>query len=843
MTGGGLLAVGFILNSGLSDPVVSRFNLSDRHALSDMWLLTCEALFQGKRKWLRPGERHLFGRTAPGGEAQKNQTFIDDKRVSRKHLIITVGEVSEGSGSQLYTRSKIELQDTSKTGTTVNGEKINQQTRTLDGKECVIKLGNYESTIRLKWHTVVLSDVAIGRKQKWPLESLQMMLEKSDVKTSHEYVANETTHGVTTKRNTPGGLQALVQGRWLVTDAWVEALVNALTGTDLEEDFDGAWPAEKEFLVPPAGEPVKRPDELLEPNPARGEVFRDFVFIMFSSTQYRRLSPVVTCGGGKALLWETDGSHSIEDAVRYVKDVAGEKDDGGFAPSQQTSHGVVIIRTNGKDRSERLMAFMRGVDAALGQRSIETSELLDPILTLDTRDLRKQLEEENDEPGDASREQGARPTPAQAAAPARVEMQNRPDRLVSSTGLRSTGPEVGAAQGLTQNVPQAVSKQPSSRVNRKPRRYITESRFKGFDELDPSQVAPAGMQLSEPAEPSPEQEAKELENAARSKMPSTDSPSKKRAADAEMLDEEAMYDAIMPGFAAMKRRRLETAQSKQDEASVSKTVSAAVEANQQARARKKRKEMDVMAEIQARRQKEEEERRKDDEALKNQLAGIDISELKDLAKVEEMEIKPREGRPHRRDQNGLSDRWNPAWNGRRNFKKFRKPNALRPRQVIVTLEEVPRKGHGIGEEYWLQSSTSRSKSTSQSQSRPTEQDTARSQRADDEDEDATRFRGRLHRSRQEDEEVARAEELFPEEIAGDARDSSLQEALTDSTLSQTLRADSQRSARAGTKRPSGSHESGPTTKKARASRPAPRETVALDDGDDDDELKFRRRRR
>jgi hypothetical protein len=46
----------------------------------------------GKKKWLRPGTRHLLGRTTGKADDPYHSHFIDQKSVSRKHLLITVSE-------------------------------------------------------------------------------------------------------------------------------------------------------------------------------------------------------------------------------------------------------------------------------------------------------------------------------------------------------------------------------------------------------------------------------------------------------------------------------------------------------------------------------------------------------------------------------------------------------------------------------------------------------------------------------------------------------------------------------------------------------------------------------
>lgn len=53
-----------------------------------------------KKKWLKPGSRVLLGRTRTVAEPGDPEAFltIEDKKVSRKHLLITVAPVKAGDG-------------------------------------------------------------------------------------------------------------------------------------------------------------------------------------------------------------------------------------------------------------------------------------------------------------------------------------------------------------------------------------------------------------------------------------------------------------------------------------------------------------------------------------------------------------------------------------------------------------------------------------------------------------------------------------------------------------------------------------------------------------------------
>ncbi|KAK5014988.1 hypothetical protein LTR60_003089, partial [Cryomyces antarcticus] len=277
-------------------------------------------------------------------------------------------------------------------------------------------------------------------------------------------------------------------------------------------------------------------------------------------------------------------------------------------------------------------------------------------------------------------------------------------------------------------------------------------------------------------------------------------------------------------------------------------------------------EVDVIAVMAARREKEEEERRKDEESLQQALEGMDIESMKNLAQVEEMEIAPRTTRPTRSNEPDDS-RWDDRWNGRKNFKRFRRQGdhgttAIRgPRRVIVTLEEVKKKDFGIGEEYWLEPNSSTSKSNRKDKTRSTQSQSQRTHASQpagaadadaDPDEEAARFQRRSDTARsicasraEDDAAVPDAEDaILPEEIAGTPRSKKLVEATQQIS---TLIPDTQQSASAARgKRPAPPSSSAkqPPAKKARQSKLAPPVREAeREQSEGEDELKFRFRRR
>lgn len=125
--------------------------------------------------WLRPGKKYLFGRVRQdGGETIECDTeakltssvvshAIQHASISRKHVVIEVTPVKPGDGvwhqpsalslltgqSHLYTKSEISVADqTSKYGTTIDGDLIRGQAIRLGGEEHALQLGKYQHALR-----------------------------------------------------------------------------------------------------------------------------------------------------------------------------------------------------------------------------------------------------------------------------------------------------------------------------------------------------------------------------------------------------------------------------------------------------------------------------------------------------------------------------------------------------------------------------------------------------------------------------------------------------------------------------------------------------------------------
>lgn len=560
----------------------------------------------------------------------------------------------------------------------------------------------------VKWHPVVLS-VSFSSKEikasKDPLATLRTRLEDTDIKVVNNYIIGSTTHVVHSKRNTPKGLQALINGKYIVADSFVDALIYATTPTDLdqdesqsplEEDFDGNWPDAMQHVPPKGKEPNERPVEKFAPNPERLNVFEGYTVVFCEKGQFESLQAPITNGGGKALYFELrSGQTTTNELVGYVKNVAGEKGLGELEDGSE-GKGVVVVKFRGASKDDFDWAAQLGREAslALDLRFIEQNEFMDAILMNDASVLRRPLEiVEND---------GTLPTHVTYLI-ANLDI-DEPD----STYPGAT--QNGSRQAIQESQPESSEPPPPPRRQR----GLIKSRFKGFssddDDDKPSLSSIPPESQFRPSQPNNTQ------------LP--DSPSqapvnpRKRPAPTPAEDDNADFvDQLLPAATAMKRRRLEAVESARRRGESPPATKQSPPPTTKATTRKVKEPIDIKASLRSRREAADAALARDEETLRHDqdLTVEAIESMRDLALIEEFNIAP-----HRNLQNSNingsrigNPRWDPLWNGRKNFKKFRRQGeggetgGGRRRGIgqtlIVPLEEVKKKDFGIGEEYWLES--------------------------------------------------------------------------------------------------------------------------------------------
>ena len=317
--------------------------------------------------------------------------------------------------------------------------------------------------------------------------------------------------------------------------------------------------------------------------------------------------------------------------------------------------------------------------------------------------------------------------------------------------------------------------------------------------------------------------------------------------------EDGGIDSLFPAAAAMKKRRVEAG----DNGARGTTAPAeAGIATKHAKRRKQSPEVDVIEVARQQREAKEEAARKDAEVLQELIQDPEISKLRNLAIIEEMEIKARSvSRSISKSISqsigeGNSGRWREEWTGRKNFKKFRRKGEsqsqgqqpIRSHRVIVPLEEVKKKGYGMGDEYWLGSGSA----------------SRRNQRGgseNDDNEDDSQFRHTRKRGQQQQQkthgevEDEQMEDVLPGVVIKPTRDTANAEtAHAKKTRQSQMQTQTQTQTQAQTqgnaagKRKAAAEPAGkrPPPKKTRGSA---RMRDEDESASDDDELRFKFRRR
>lgn len=659
------------------------------------------------------------------------QLVISDKTISRKHLTIEVGPVRDGDGSDVDARSTVTLEDlATKIGTILNGTtQIRGTKHALTQDRTTIKMGHMADLFTISWQPIVLSFSFTSKELRStapddpqnPWTRLRRDLEPLDIKFVAEFRRDQTTHVVAKKRNTSRGLQALVSGAYIVTDSFLEVLVAAAAHGSLESDWDAAWPNALDHLPPRGDEPSNRPSSTYGPDPRRANIFEGYTFVFYDQKQYDNLLPPISNGRGKALLLSGDdavlpGHTQVDDFVRFVKGVAGEPGMGEFEDGS-AGRGVVVVRyvpAKG-DHVAWFTRFTTAVALRLDHRLIDQREFLDAILAVEPGMLRRPLEVEET------------------------------TTMTAASGAMDLDPS-GEVDDPQRPPPPSLSLSQVSTATRRARgrRGVTTSRFKGFDadlassdvdEDDPGTNALAAIDGN--IKPSRSQGHRDEDNMFVSQQDpdagiEAEQPvrrSKRGAAAAQHNDDndgndddddDDVMDDIAPTAAAVKRRRIEaghepvprTVPEEDDEDDEEDT-----DTKKEIAIKKEMTEADILD--QARRNREAAEHRLTAERAR--LAelpddGLDAEAIRKLTLVETIAVRmPAEksgGPADARTAGG--DRWNPDWNGRRNFKKFRRQGDVvgrPPPRVIVGLEPAKTKEYGIGDGYWLEGGDDRPDST------------------------------------------------------------------------------------------------------------------------------------
>jgi nijmegen breakage syndrome protein 1 len=436
----------------------------------------------------------------------------------------------------------------------------------------------------------------------------------------------------------------------------------------------------------------------------------------------------------------------------------------------------------------------------------------------------------------------------------------------TSQTLRSSQPGP-----TTQPTPQVALQGPTRRGRS---RRVATTRFKGFDDDDDDQV-----NLNSLPESSLVDQAPVLESQSQGLFVTQDpemgidhiesqtettlhwSSRKRGTPPVDYESEEVdIMERLAPAAAALKKRRLADGVVRLLRGESTPPAPVIKERRDpKAPPEKAKIEVDLFELARKKREKAENARNEREEFEETALDVKEIEALRDLAIVEDMEVS-RPSAPLRMAYADDSDRWDNKWNGRKNFKKFRRRGADSGpardfQRVIVPLEEAKKKDFGIGDDYWLDTDAQRKKK--KGRGRDTQDAFESQSQAGTKNRAATRTAQIL--TSEAEEKLAQAEagqvELpssnveiverspsaspSPKPRSVAPRRTQRSEKLVDKTsTSQNSPAKNKRAASSSLAKP-------PPTKKARQStrKEINDDSDDDDDDDDDDELRFKFRKR
>ncbi|KAI6782307.1 uncharacterized protein J7T54_008393 [Emericellopsis cladophorae] len=721
-------------------------------------------------------------------------------------MTVKVDPVAAGSAHNLNARSKITIEDLkTKHGTEVDGRLIKNDKVVVEGSCAEIMLGKFTTKFRIMWEPVVFT-FSFSKKelQSGPIETLQDRFEQLDIKLLTEYHHKWTTHVVSKKRNTVKALQALVDARYIVTETFLDAVVKAAYSPDdtqtcvLEQNFD-KWPDAKEHVPSPGGEPKQHTADIYYPDTGRADVFEGYTFIFYDRSQYENLMPAVNAGGGKTLLEEVvAGKTEPESFARRVEEVAGEKGLGSFEDGSE-GKGVVLVRyiPSKGDQVQWYANFFTSVSLLLDHRPIDQNEFLEAILIKDASILRRPLEIESS-------------TATQ-------------DRAPGSRSAQVSRSERSSQSEYREQASQSVEPATAQPAPRRGRRGPVKRRFVGFDnDSDDATMADAPAAAAPPPPPvedsipvSDEEGLFVSQQFSQQDQPASTKAQKRHAPQDDLME------GMAPAAARFKRQRL----AERDDFAVPDPEPESETPAAQEPKTKIKKEVDISAQLYQHRQMEEERARREKEDLANLPDDVDLAEIRRLNIVEEMDIR-RPGMARTREQDVADGRWNPKWNGMKNFKKFRKrgevTGARQPVKQLIQLQEVKNKEFGVGDDFWLEDEGTQKRHRSSQRSVETREEAPPPP-------PPPQLRGRAARvigseSEDEDEELPAVSEIS-------AQPSRTRVGSQASTRQTTLN-----------KRPAPTSESA-TEQAPKRARPTRRAAAADESDDSDDELKFRFGRR
>ncbi|XP_034619129.1 nibrin isoform X2 [Trachemys scripta elegans] len=215
----------------------------------------------------------------------------DDQSISRSHAVLTVTH-PETNLSQALSVPELIIQDTSKYGTFVNGEKVlNGTSRTLKSGDRV-NFGVFESKFRVEYEPLIVCSSCLEVSGKTALNQAILQLGGLVVNDWSE----ECTHLVMISvKVTVKTICALICNRPIIKPEYFVECIRAIQSKQQLPKL--------ESFYPPVDEPAIGPEKLdLSVRHERKTIFRGKTFLFLSAKQHKKLSPAIILGGGEAKL-------------------------------------------------------------------------------------------------------------------------------------------------------------------------------------------------------------------------------------------------------------------------------------------------------------------------------------------------------------------------------------------------------------------------------------------------------------------------------------------------------------------------------------------------------------
>uniref|UniRef100_A0A8D0GJ15 Nibrin n=1 Tax=Sphenodon punctatus TaxID=8508 RepID=A0A8D0GJ15_SPHPU len=235
--------------------------------------------------------RFLVGKVYVVGRKNCAILIQDDQSISRAHAVLTVSHPKTDL-SQLLTSSLLTLKDTSKYGTTVNGEKLqNGIPRSLKSGDR-ITFGVFKSKYRVEYEPLIVSSSCLDGPGKTDLNNIVLQLGGHTVNDWTE----ECTHlAMISVKVTVKTICALICGRPIIKPEYFAQLIKAIESKQQLPKLESFYPLVDE---PSIG----RENVDLSTCQERKIIFQGKTFIFLTAKQHAKLSPAIILGGGEAKL-------------------------------------------------------------------------------------------------------------------------------------------------------------------------------------------------------------------------------------------------------------------------------------------------------------------------------------------------------------------------------------------------------------------------------------------------------------------------------------------------------------------------------------------------------------